>query len=89
MVKVNASRWLGIQTNQQTKEQLLLGSDKCWAINNTTAGKEWEGSSDTVNYAAMCQNNTGSNEAEFREVDLVAEYHTRVPTKVGKSTYGG
>lgn len=37
----------------------------------------------------MCQNNTGSDDREFREVDLEVEYHTRVPTKVGKSTSGG
>lgn len=79
------------QSNKQTNKQK---NNCCLALTNTgpqtttpKAGKVWEWSSDTVNYAAMCQNNTGSNDPEFREVDLVVEYHTRVPTKVGKSTY--
>lgn len=39
-----------------------------------------------VTPSMMCQFNTGSNDQEFREVDLEVEYQRRVPTQVGKPT---
>lgn len=87
---IDKSDWFKVRNaNKQTNSQQnnsCSALTNCWATNNNTkAGETWEDSSDTVKYTPACQNNTGSNDPKFREVDHDVEYHTRKPTEVGNS----
>lgn len=86
---IDKRHWSKVQPLKLTKEQLLLGSDKLLGHTQRRQGRQSVGGVKWHSQIHARVNNTGSNDPKFREVDHVVEYHTRIPTEVGKSDNSG